>query len=665
MTPTLDRLWAVAEAHGVMPEFVDSHDERHRAEPDSIIAILEALGVDVEAASRRLDRGVGAVDVPVVEPVVVVWAGRKTTVRCVVPAKANVELMLEDGSRRTCRFGAGQIELPVELPFGYHDLVVDTGSELHSSTVISAPSRVYRLPSGPHRGLFAPMYALHSGRSNGGGDLTDFTDFALWSMSKGLNLVATLPILAAFLDDPFEPSPYAPVSRLMWNEFYVDVRRVGEYSEIDMGPSSRDAEFAELRAYEFVDYACQARLQRSALAPMCEHMFNTAGRRLDQFIGFCEANPTVVAYAAFRADVEDGVAPTGSPERLAHDVSGVFARAPARYHAYVQWIANDQVDSMASTVESNGLALCLDLPVGVHPDGFDAWAYRDIHVHDLQVGAPPDALQPSGQNWLFPPLHPIKSRLGGHEYYRRVLRQQMHIASILRIDHVMGLTRLFCMPKGGSGVDGAYVRYPADELYAVVCLESHRNRCHVVGEDLGTVPGEVESAMSAHGLSRMKLLEFEVGASAKSLLDVAGDTLVGLNTHDIATFGGFWSGADIAERAEIGLVDAEQVADDRQERVVDRAGLIDKLDAAGMRPSDPDSAGEVIDAAIRLIARSPANAGVVALEDLWLEERAQNIPGTTDERRNWQQKCRYSLDQLDDRADVVERVSLIAQRDPQ
>ena len=286
----------------------------------------------------------------------------------------------------------------------------------------------------------------------------------------------------------------------------------------------------------------------------------------------------------------------------------------------------------------------------------------------LSAGAPPDALFLGGQDWGLPPVSPPASRRDGHRYLIACVRHHMSCARMLRIDHVMGLHRLYCVPRGFSARDGLYVRYPADELYAILTIESHRHHCALVGEDLGTVPDEVRPMMKKHGLGGLFVGVFAMPqAVGQSPAAPAAEQVASLDTHDTATFGGWWRGADIDDRRALGLINDNVVARERVERAVTRAALVTWADD----PAGPRAAPAVAPAAVtppatgaigaiddvRACARamtactldlaaSPAHVVLVTVEDLWLEPAPQNVPGTSDERPNWRRPWSRPLDQV-------------------
>jgi 4-alpha-glucanotransferase len=327
--------------------------------------------------------------------------------------------------------------------------------------------------------------------------------------------------------------------------------------------------------------------------------------------------------------------------------AGDYLEEPKQYHLYVQWLAHQQMEGVSATARKKNIKLYLDLPLGVHPDGYDVWRERRAFILETTVGAPPDAVFTRGQNWDFPPMHPERIREQGYRYLRACLRHQLRRAGILRIDHVMGLHRLFCIPHGMDASRGVYLHYRAEELYAILALESYYHKAIIVGEDLGTVPDYVRPAMKKRGFRGMYVLHYELASKPeKGGLPVPPDSVASLNTHDMPPFASFWEGRDIPQRRELGLLDEKGV---RRERV-DRQNMIEALEASlqrqGWLKKSAVDTYTIFKACLSFLAGSQAQIALVNLEDLWLEVQPQNIPSIIDEYPNWRRKARYSFEEF-------------------
>jgi 4-alpha-glucanotransferase len=361
------------------------------------------------------------------------------------------------------------------------------------------------------------------------------------------------------------------------------------------------------------------------------------------------AGTSIFDYAMFRAfgemdgrswhswagERKDGVPPAHSlDEAVGHGAD----RHRVWSHVVGQWMMHQQLakGGPASPPSAGGAGLYLDLPVGVNGDAYEVWRHRELFTIEASVGAPPDALFLGGQEWGLPPVHPQVSRATGHRYLRDCLRHHMQAAAMLRIDHVMGLHRLYCVPRGFGAKDGAYLRYPKDELYALVTLESHRQRCAVVGEDLGTVPEDVPPALQRHHIARLWVSQFEMPSSVGKAPRRSPEAVVAsFGTHDMATFSGWWHGADLADRRALGLIGEVEEQRQLEHRGKEAAALLAHVDALKLAPASlPDEERAMVGATIDL-ARGPSEVMLVTLEDLWLERAPQNVPGTYHERPNW------------------------------
>ncbi len=594
---------------GVQLGYWDVAGGLRRPPPEAVRGVWEALDVDP-------DQPPGAV-----EPVAVAWGGRlRMRMRPSGTAgRADVWVRQEDGEERAWRRlslharvgGVWELRLPAKLPFGVHQARVELEGGSHRCTVISAPRRL-RYPRGLW-GVFAPVYALWSSPGQPVGDFHDLRLLAEATAAWGGHVVATLPLLPVF---PEDPSPYRPVSRLVWNELLVHLPGVT--------PSGN----------HLVDYRAASLSKRKALQERSGRLTPAENR---EFLAWLADHPHVQDYARFRVACEHLGRPWRRwPTDAREGRWGLDASLPAvRAYAYAQWLAHTQIEQ--------GFRRCglyLDFPLGVHPDGYDAWRYRHLFVEGVSVGAPPDPFSAGGQDWGFAPLHPWRVREEGYGYLRRCLAHHFRACRLLRLDHVMALHRLFWIPRGFPTSAGVYVRYPTDELYAVVLLEAWRAGAAVVGEDLGTVPQAVRRRLDRHGVLRMYVLAFEVRPGSGPLPPGA-NTVASLGTHDTATFAGWWSGEDLTQLESLGLLGPEEAAAARAARAAQVEALARFL---GVGTDDPASA---LRACVRFLASSPAACVVVNLEDLWLERHRHNVPGTTDQQHpNWRRRLARSVSEV-------------------
>jgi 4-alpha-glucanotransferase len=391
-------------------------------------------------------------------------------------------------------------------------------------------------------------------------------------------------------------------------------------------------------------------LKRGVFEELLKFLLTKRSRRLTEFRSYVASHPLARDYAVFRAKVErerkswlhwpiagrDGILTSDDYDESAY-----------HYHLYVQWQCDEQTRRLRDQTKEAGTALYLDFPLGVNRDGFDVWRERELFALSASGGAPPDGLFVKGQNWGFPPFNSEAVRRQEYRYYIDCVRHHMALASMLRIDHVMGLHRAFWVPEGFNAADGLYVHHPAEEYYAILSLESHRQGTQIVGENLGTVPFYVNEAMERHDILGMHVGIFGVNPATEIAVDkIPAKTVASLNTHDTATFMGFWSGDDIQDRVALGLMSEAQGRDEQQYRAAQRQALAGFLQARGLLRDDPADPAAVLEAWLCFLAENDEEFLLINLEDLWLEPGPQNVPGTWDERPNWQRRARLSLEAL-------------------
>jgi alpha-1,4-glucan:alpha-1,4-glucan 6-glycosyltransferase len=671
----------LAAAAGVTASYTDGLGQPRTARPEVVLAVLQRLGVPIE---RVADAGRAAIELAArgagsgLEPVIVAWDGtaHHTTLRLrgAPPSArgwtADCLLELEDGSVQrweatlvergpsvgtTAAAAAGapegpgaigqtaELTLPAGLPLGYHRLVVQLGRDHWDAIVVSAPRRAHRGVLGREErpwGVFLPLHALRTARTRGIGDLSDLDALAAWAGGHGATVVGTLPLLAGYAADPCEPSPYLPVSRRFWHELHVDELAAG-------GPASSAPAPGRLVDHEAAMRARRAALEALAAAP------GTAWEA--ELARFRTERPLVDDYARFRAAVErHGHQWRRWPQRLRSGLIPVDAVDPdvEHLHRFAQCVAEHQVRELAARLDARGQALYLDLPVGVHGDGFDVWHDPHLFVTGISVGAPPDPLFTGGQSWGQPPLDPAAARASGHAYLRECIAHHVRHAGVLRIDHVMGLHRLYWVPDGAAATDGVYVRYPAEEQWAVVCLESHRHRCAVVGEDLGTVPPDVDDALADHGVGGMVVGQFWLRSDPwHPLRELRPGKVASLNTHDTPTFAGFWAGDDLDRFASLGLLDPAQLA-------VEQAARDEQVEAVATWAGSDDAA-VARDRLLTELAAGEPDLVVVNVEDLWLEPEPQNVPGTAG-GANWRRTAAHPLEAFDDQPGAAATLAAVA-----
>ena len=661
-----EALAELAALYGVQLDYWDVTGTQRRPSDEAVVAVLAALGADVadvgdlpDAARERRrvhwSRLAG--------PVAAVFAGETAEIPLRVPAwatgPARATLTLEDGTQREIAFELGslpiaargdvdgeerrelRLALPDPLPVGYHELRIETGGEPADVLVVAAPRHAPGPPRPRTWGVFLPLYALHSERTLGLADLADVEQLLAAVDGFGGSLVGSTPLLAAF---PHEPSPYAPASRLFWNEAYADLTASPELERSSaarelLESSSYRATGRALATSELVDYRATHELRRPVLEALANTLFSEPSRRREAFDEYLKANPGLADYARFRAtgEAEESGWPVW-PQAARDGTLSVGADDPAvRYHLYAQWLVDEQLLALA---RRDGAGLYLDQPLGVHADSYDTWRERGSFALGASGGAPPDQFFSEGQEWGFPPMHPHGIREDRLRYPIACVRRLLGRSRALRIDHVMGLHRLFWVPRGFSAADGVYVSYPKDELYAILCLEAERAGTMLVGEDLGTVEPWVREYLSDRGLLGTSILWFELERDGPN--STGGPLqaqrwreycMSSVTTHDLPPTAGYLAGEHVRLRQQLGLLTrpaGEELADDRAEQ----AAWLDELRRVGLLDENPDI-DQIVLALYRYLGRTPSRVLGLALADAVGDLRTQNQPGTTDEYPNW------------------------------
>lgn len=681
----MQALERLARRRGVLLHYRDGFQRQRTASVESLIAILGELGAPIKSlddapeALRQTDLARWRKLAP---PVSISWGGEEIRITLRLPAHqentvADWTLQLESGESRqghaelsnthTSRrvlvgsesFVAKTLRLPGNLPFGYHRLRLEVGGLTAETVVMAAPRRCWQTQAIDRSwGAFLPLYALHTEHSWGAGSFTDLGRLFDWVQQLGGRFVGTLPLLASYLDEPFEYSPYVPASRLFWNEFYVNPRATPEWERSPgarkvLAEAEESGEIERLRSAPLIDYRAQAALQRRMMAELSATAFSDPQRRAE-LEAFAAARPPLEDYAKFRAAVDkQGKAWTAWPVEMQQGGLGPddYDSAARDLHVYAQWAADAQLTTLAESAGEPGLYL--DLPLGVHGGSYDVWRNPACYAKGSNGGAPPDSFFTQGQNWGFAPLHPSRIREDGYRHLSHIVAEHLRYAGILRVDHFMWLHRLYWVPQGAAASEGTYVQYPAEELYAVLCIESHRGKGMVVGEDLGTVPAYVRSRMSQRGIDRMYVAQFSFyGDRQKPLHDPPAEVLASVNTHDTPTWATFWSGAEIDDQVSMGLLNEEEASQARSSRAQMRQMLSEVY-------GTEQSAEAVLPIVLEQMARSDARAVLVNLEDLWSEPEPQNMPGTGQERPNWRRRAQFSLERMQQDETVQQLLALV------
>jgi 4-alpha-glucanotransferase len=662
---------------GIAHRFEDAGGQQRRPPPDALVAVARAFGVPLDGpgdAAEALAWWRAREAQRALPPVVVAWNGLLDDVALHTAGARGAavavrgELHLVDGRRihwdsRPVADDQGVVALaiPDPLPTGRHRLVLQWADQIAEADVLAAPARLHpgTLPAEhPGIGLFLPLGTAWSARRPDGGDLRTLAEVGRWVGDHGGTTLATLPLLAAFLDEPFEPSPYAPVSRRYWNELYLATELLPEPLRAAAGAAPAAP------AFDAPIDPCRAMARRRPRLEAAIDELHRTTNLVGALATHLSEHPELDEYAWFRAAGErHGTDWRSWPTGPTVDVDD----AAARYHRGVQWLMQRQMDGLREDLDGAGVHLYLDLPLGTHPDGFDVWHAPHLFASGVEAGAPPDTFFAGGQRWGFAPPLPHTGSDDAWRHFERDVDHHLAVAGLLRLDHVMALRRLYWVPEGAEAVDGTYVRYPHDELLAVLSLVSHRRAAGIVGEDLGTVEPRVRQLMDEHALRRMYVVELELG-NAPERLEPPPGAVASMATHDLPTLAGWWSGDDLRLRQDLGLTTGDAIDAQRRQRSLERRRLVA---LAGLDPdrtdpdhtdadpdhtdADPDRTGagaggnltEVHQRVLQRLAASEAGLVLVDVADLRGDPTQVNVPGTTDAMRsNWRLRQRSSVDDL-------------------
>jgi 4-alpha-glucanotransferase len=681
----------LARAHGIDTAY-DPGDGPVPVGADTLVAVLAAFGVDAatpRAARHALDEHRERLDARLLPPSVVARAGRPVTVR--TPTGAELWIDLEDGGAIEVAprppYGAapGTRLLPAGLPVGHHTLCARTPTRAAAAPLVIAPERV-ALPPRRTWGFLAQLYSVLSERSWGMGDLGDLTELARWAgHALGAGFLQVNPLHAAVpagSGGSTDPSPYRPSSRRFADPVHLRVEDVPEYGYLDADGRALVAALAAraaalrdavLRDGALIDRDAVWELKRQALH-VIHQVPRGPGREAAYAAYRAREGARLTDYATWCALAEvHGPAWRSWPPELRDPGSSAVARARADhadlvgFHTWLAWCADEQLGAAQDAARGAGMPVGLihDLAVGAHPEGADAWALQRFLAPGISVGAPPDAFNERGQDWGLPPWRPDVLAESGYTPYADLLRGTLRHAGALRIDHVMGLFRLWWVPQGRPPTEGTYVRYDHEAMLGVLALEAHRAGASVIGEDLGTVEPGVREELADRGILGTSVLWFERdyeerGGKGEPLPPERWRELclATLTTHDLPSTAARLSGEHVELRHRLGLLTRpleEEQAEDEAEREewlgeLAREGLLNVApygegpaadDEEGAFPDGGEPAGfeGVLPAAVvalhRYLLRTPARLVGVWLPDVVGDPRPQNLPGTYDEYPNW------------------------------
>lgn len=701
----------VAEMARIADSYVSAWGDEATVSDDTIRRLLASLGYDTTNDQTLLASAQKKHKKEVLDPVLVISEGDAIEVPLYLGVSAResefnwrieteqgevLEGYLQSQIVRDERAEGGPLvfALPSGLAWGYHTLLVTRKRRKapYTMTLIIAPRACYKQPALLQgKKLWGPsiqLYTLRTQHNWGMGDFGDLKQLVADIASRGGDFVGLNPIHSLFPANPEGASPYSPSSRRWLNILYIDVSSVPEFAlsaeaQQQVGSQDFQQRLQKVRETHWVNYTEVAELKMSVL-PL---LFNEFKRRhLDNntdraraFLAFVEqGGESLVHQAAFDALHTDLHAQDNQvwgwpvfPEKYRHfDNAAVQKyieehRERVHLYMYLQWVADTQINEVQALADEKGMAVGLyrDLAVGVADSGAETWADNGSLVLDASIGAPPDVLGPLGQNWGLPPLNPQTLHATAYDAYIKLLRANMKHCGALRIDHVLGLLRLWWIPKGENATQGAYIYYPVKDMLAILSLESHRHQCSVIGEDLGTVPDEIVALLRDAGVHSYKVFFFETSKEDGGFISpthYAEQSMAALCTHDMPTLRGFWHCDDLKMGREIGLYpDEAQLQELFTDRLKCKQGILNSVDWHGYLPAGIGRDAQLVpmdsylSEALQLHVAAGSSALLsVQLED-WLEmDKPVNIPGTVNEYPNWRRKLSMNLDEIFARDDV-------------
>jgi 4-alpha-glucanotransferase len=689
----------LAEKMGIAAEFLDARGSVICTGADTKRKLLRAMGVEVttdeqvRAALQALDR---AAWTHTLAPVKVLRGGLEPLeLDLVLPRGTGSiawRMLTEEGAELSgevsfeqlrlvadiclddCTLERRRLPLEAKLPWGYHRLSIEPSGA--AMTLIVCPEQCWlpELTQGERLwGITAQLYLLRSEGNWGIGDFSDLAKLVAIAGANGADVVGLNPLHSLLSDDPQHASPYSPASRLLLNVSNIDVTAIAElrtsaHARELIAATGFRAQVEACRAADLVDYAAVADLKLQVLRALFEECRGAADqRRWAAFKGFqrdragllelgcvflalrdhfLRESPERADWHQWPAEFRD--ATSGAVQRFARE-----HRVEVDFLAWLQWIAEGQLAGAQAAARESGMRVGLyrDLAVGADRAGAETWSNPRAVISEAHIGAPPDIYNPAGQDWGLPPFNPRALREENYRSFVELIRANMRCAGGLRIDHVMGLQQLYWIAHNDTPMDGAYVRYPIDDLLGILALESQRHRCIVVGEDLGTVPANFRERMSQTNILSYRVLLFEQDPQSGEFRPPEAYPPLSLavsGSHDLPTLRGWWQEGDLDLKEKLGLFPtAGEASRQRESRRRDRVQLLEALRREKLidTSSEPDI-GTFVRAVHEFLSRTNSLLAMVQLDDLTDEAEPVNVPGTWDEYPNWRRRLSINLEEL-------------------
>lgn len=674
-------LHRLAARVGLARDWIDANNRPQQVSDEVLRRVLQALGHPADndqaiASSLRLVEQ--AEDSEHLPPLLTVDVDQPLGLQRWFSAGSQVHCTLEDASQRTLVLDT-QARLQGGLPTGYHRLAIDG----RTFTLAVAPRRCHALEDAigepPPRcwGLAVQLYSLRRPDDGGYGDCLALEQLARSAAERGADALAISPMHALSAFDQQHFSPYSPSSRLLLNALYASpAALLGERAvRMAIEACGLAQTLEDLQQQPLVNWPRAAKAQQRLLEALYQDFSQGDHPLRADFASFREAGGERLEhhcrFEVLQSEaVDQGLGadwrnwPKAWHDPYHPEVEAFAAAYPARveFHAFCQWLSERSLQRAQDAARSNGMAIGLiaDLAVGADGAGSQAWSRQDELLADLKVGAPPDILNRAGQDWGICAFSPEGLKRNGYRAFIEMLRANLAHAGGLRIDHVMGLRRLWLIPRDATAREGAYLNYPLDDLLRLLALESVRHRAIILGEDLGTVPEGLRERLAAKAVLGMRVLPFEQDAPGrfKPILDWPDNALATTGTHDLAPLAGWLQARDIDWNNRLQLIDATTEGHWRNSRALERDGLRRTLEH-NYGPLADDRA--LIDAAIRYVGHTRAPLVLVPLEDLLGCDEQPNLPGTTAGHPNWRRRFKATALELLDDEDAARRLELLAQ----
>jgi 4-alpha-glucanotransferase len=638
----MDVILEQAALRGIETEYTDAGGQRRIVGEPTIARLIEAIPVEANRQRR------------IFPTVVVVRRGQMARIGPSKPWQGHIRWeLIADGSTRRGESPTPHIALPRGLPLGTFDLRIDFFSpqrESETVTLLVAPGLAYQGDDESARMwvLAVQLYGVRSRRNWGHGDFTDLAKMVDLAAELGAAGIGLNP-----LHDIFEASPYSPSSRLFLNPLYIDVETVPGFPGFS---AALEQDLEALRSRHLVDYLAVRRIKLRALRLAHEVFRETApAAEKDDLQRFRqERTPILQRFACFEllrrryaSPWWDWPEPWRNPADRDLDRLSETEPDEVGFSEFLQWQADRQLRACRDRAGRAGmpLGLYLDIAVGVRPDGFDAWNSQASMLMDVAIGAPPDMLNAGGQNWSLAATNPLYLEAGGFESFRSVLRSSMRYAGAVRLDHVLGLNRLFLIPSGSPATQGTYVRLPFEPLLAVIAQESAQNRCILIGEDLGTVPEHFRETLVQWGVWSYQVMLFQRDANGHFLPPESyrKNAVAAFATHDLPTFAGWADGRDLVVATALGITPGETT----EERKQSHQALRDALSRRQLRSFEFSSVA-------RYLAYAPTRLVAISMEDALGIQEQVNVPGISDGHPNWCLRLPVNLEDLEQQRGLID-----------